>query len=155
MATTSGKRPSVATSIPTSSADRCCRLSTRTIVVAFVVVACIVCSATLPAEGFMNSARSCQFNKHMRVENVNLCKYGWEVDACSNKICTKGPAEVCGGKHMRYGICGEGLMCNNCNRCQVRTISRYLSGQASNLGFWRNFKDRKSIQPVNRDKKLN
>ena len=59
-------------------------------------------------------------NCREKFDNVNRCKFGWEVDACGNKICTKGPGEVCGGKHMRYGICGEGLMCNNCNRCQVR-----------------------------------
>jgi hypothetical protein len=89
-------------------------------IVAAIFVACVVCATSTPADAYVSS-RSCQFNRHMRVENINACRFGWEVDACNNKICTKGPAEVCGGKHMRYGICGEGLMCNNCNRCQVRS----------------------------------
>jgi hypothetical protein len=86
-----------------------------------IVIAFIVCF-TPAVEGY-GSARSCLFNRHMRVNNINECRFGWEVDACNNKVCTKGPGEVCGGKHMRYGICGEGLMCNNCNRCQVRKQS--------------------------------
>jgi hypothetical protein len=93
-------------------------MSAATFAAAALVVACVATFAT-PADAYITSARSCQFNRHMRVEDVSSCRYGWEVDACGNKICTKGPAEVCGGKHMRYGICGEGLMCNNCNRCQV------------------------------------
>ena len=47
----------------------------------------------------------------------STCKYGWERNACGQKTCTKGPGDLCGGKHQRYGICGEGLMCSNCNRC--------------------------------------
>ncbi len=45
------------------------------------------------------------------------CKYGWEMDVCGVRQCTKGPGDLCGGKQQRYGICGEGLMCSNCNRC--------------------------------------
>lgn len=62
--------------------------------------------------------RACAYNRGQRVDDVKKCRYGWEVDPCGNKICTKGPGEVCGGKNQRYGICGEGLMCSNCNRCQ-------------------------------------
>lgn len=62
--------------------------------------------------------RACQYNRDNRVDDVSRCKYGWDEDPCGNKICTKGPGEVCGGKHQRYGVCGEGLMCSNCNRCQ-------------------------------------
>jgi hypothetical protein len=91
----------------------------RTSSIVAIIITFIVC-VTPVVEGY-GSARSCLFNRHMRVDNINQCEYGWEVDACNNKVCTKGPGEVCGGKHMRYGICGEGLMCNNCNRCQVRT----------------------------------
>ncbi len=49
--------------------------------------------------------------------DASSCKYGWETDVCGVRRCTKGPGDLCGGKHQRYGICGEGLMCSNCNRC--------------------------------------
>ena len=91
----------------------------RASTIAAVFIMLVLCVVTASADPY-GSARSCLFNRHLRVDNVSRCKFGWEVDACGNKICTKGPGEVCGGKHMRYGICGEGLMCNNCNRCQVR-----------------------------------
>ena len=45
---------------------------------------------------------------HVRKKNFKFMK----------KLSCSGPGEVCGGKHQRYGICGEGLMCSNCNRCQ-------------------------------------
>jgi len=53
------------------------------------------------------------------------CSYGWEVDACGRKSCTKGPGDICGGKNNRYGICGEGLMCSNCNRCQGCSLKTF------------------------------
>lgn len=58
------------------------------------------------------------YNRNDEVVDEKKCIYGWDVDPCGIKVCAKGPGEVCGGKHQRYGICGEGLMCSNCNRCQ-------------------------------------
>jgi len=37
------------------------------------------------AESF-SSARSCNFNRHLRTTNTAVCKFGWEVDACGNKV---------------------------------------------------------------------
>ena len=34
--------------------------------------------------------RVCAFNRGNAVDNVKKCTYGWEMDACGNKICTKG-----------------------------------------------------------------
>lgn len=50
--------------------------------------------------------------------NPELCSYGSVVDKCGKRVCSKGPGEMCGGKYGRYGICDDGLMCSNCNRCQ-------------------------------------
>lgn len=33
-----------------------------------------------------SSSRNCQFNRHLRTTNISNCKYGWEVDACGNKV---------------------------------------------------------------------
>ena len=118
-----GAIPAMRTTPPspaTSRYNKVALLRASTIIAALVTL--VLCMATTSADPY-GSARSCLFNRHLRIDNVNKCKFGWEVDACGNKICTKGPGEVCGGKHMRYGICGEGLMCNNCNRCQVRNKS--------------------------------
>lgn len=62
---------------------------------------------------------NCILNPQLAVdpnEAVN-CVYGFEVDACGTHFCSKGPKSYCGGRFERYGICGEGLMCNKCNRC--------------------------------------
>ncbi|XP_040582057.1 neuroparsin-A [Lepeophtheirus salmonis] len=50
--------------------------------------------------------------------DVSKCEFGWYYDLCDVKTCAKGPRDHCGGRHNRYGVCGEGLMCSNCNRCQ-------------------------------------
>jgi len=69
--------------------------------------------------------RICAFNRANAVNNEKKCKYGWEMDPCGTKLCTKGPGEVCGGKNERYGICGEGLMCSNCQRCQGCSLKTF------------------------------
>ena len=53
------------------------------------------------------------FTKINFFECLNSCKMYRKLSCIIS-----GPGEVCGGKHQRYGICGEGLMCSNCNRCQ-------------------------------------
>ncbi len=74
-------------------------------------------------------ARLCSFSRHNGHSNANFdftqCVFGWEIDACGHKVCTKGPGDLCGGKHQRYGICGEGLMCSNCNRCQGCSLKTF------------------------------
>ena len=45
----------------------------------------------------------------------NECQYGSWRDQCG-EYCSKGPGEVCGGKGNRYGGCGDGLICGNCDR---------------------------------------
>ena len=61
-------------------------------------------------------------------DNANLveCKFGWEEDVCGNKVCAKGPGELCGGKHNRYGICSEGLICSNCGRCSGCSYKNFV-----------------------------
>ena len=51
-----------------------------------------------------------------RTNHPEMCTFGWETDPCGNTFCAKGPREMCGGKNNRYGLCGEGLMCGNCDR---------------------------------------
>ena len=51
-----------------------------------------------------------------RTNHPEMCAFGWETDPCGNTFCAKGPREMCGGKSNRYGVCGEGLMCGNCDR---------------------------------------
>lgn len=82
---------------------------------AFVLL--LMMSAASDAKPYGGGDQSCWMNRRFRVDDVSTCRYGWERDACGNTLCTKGPGSLCGGKHMRYGICGEGLMCSNCNRC--------------------------------------
>lgn len=62
---------------------------------------------------------NCLLNPELAVdpEEAPSCKYGFEVDACGSFFCSKGPSSYCGGKFERYGVCGDGLMCNKCNRC--------------------------------------
>jgi len=62
---------------------------------------------------------NCILNTELAVDPAEApnCKYGFEVDACGTHFCSKGPKSYCGGKFERYGVCGEGLMCNKCNRC--------------------------------------
>jgi hypothetical protein len=62
---------------------------------------------------------NCLLNPQLAVDPNDAlnCKYGFEVDACGTYFCSKGPKSYCGGKFERYGVCGEGLMCNKCNRC--------------------------------------
>ena len=49
----------------------------------------------------------------------STCTYGSYVDyTCRKTVCRKGPSGLCGGKNDRWGKCGRGLMCSNCNRCQ-------------------------------------
>ena len=51
-------------------------------------------------------------------DDTNNCEFGWVMDSCLNKVCAKGPGEVCGGRHQRYGLCSQGLSCSNCDRCR-------------------------------------
>ena len=34
-------------------------------------------------------------------------------------LCLKGPGDICGGLGDQYGVCGAGLVCSSCNRCQM------------------------------------
>lgn len=62
---------------------------------------------------------NCLLNSELAIapQDRNNCEYGFEEDACGTYFCSKGPKSYCGGKFERYGVCGEGLMCNKCNRC--------------------------------------
>eukprot|EP00092_Neocalanus_flemingeri_P094446 GFUD01120111.1.p1 GENE.GFUD01120111.1~~GFUD01120111.1.p1 ORF type:complete len:101 (+),score=18.62 GFUD01120111.1:41-343(+) len=46
------------------------------------------------------------------------CTHGMILNACGRTVCRSGPGDMCGGKWGMYGICGEGLACSDCNRCQ-------------------------------------
>lgn len=50
-------------------------------------------------------------------DQADKCSYGSVRDLCGYYRCAKGPGDICGGKGGRYGICGDGLICNNCNVC--------------------------------------
>ena len=83
----------------------------------FLVFAFLNLSGSANASPFIQS--NCLLNSELAVseEDAPLCKYGYEVDACGTFFCSKGPKSYCGGKFERYGVCGDGLMCNKCNRC--------------------------------------
>lgn len=90
--------------------------STTTLMFAATLLCLIACFSIEPASAF---PRICGNSRnHHVVSDVKQCRYGWEEDICGHKSCSKGPGETCGGKDQRYGVCGEGLMCSNCNRCQ-------------------------------------
>jgi len=63
------------------------------------------------------------------------CYYGQTFDRCGNKVCMKGPGEMCGGKFGRYGICGDGLMCSNCNRCQGCSYRTFVCWNDNNCMY--------------------
>merc|ERR1712107_464550 len=44
------------------------------------------------------------------------CEHGQGEGPCG-PVCLKGPGEICGGEENIYGMCSEGLICSNCNRC--------------------------------------
>ena len=83
----------------------------------FLVFAFLNLSGSANAFPFIQ--RNCLLNLERAVsaEDAHLCKYGYEVDACGTFFCTEGPKSYCDGKFDRYGVCGDGLMCNTCNRC--------------------------------------
>ena len=45
------------------------------------------------------------------------CVHGWVMTARGGRVCKKGPRGVCGGSQGQYGVCGENLVCSQCNRC--------------------------------------
>lgn len=61
----------------------------------------------------------------------NECQYGSWRDQCG-EYCSKGPGEVCGGKGNRYGGCGDGLICGNCDRCVGCSTHTYLCFEDDN-----------------------
>jgi len=88
---------------------------------AFVAAVALLVLLWVPSGSYAmpySSQDSCGMNVRFRVNDVSKCRYGWERDACGNTLCTKGPGALCGGKYGRYGVCGEGLFCDNCNRCK-------------------------------------
>ncbi|XP_023340265.1 neuroparsin-A [Eurytemora carolleeae] len=70
------------------------------------------------------------------VEETGDCHYGTTYDRCGNRVCMKGPGEVCGGKYGRYGTCGDGLMCSNCNRCQGCSYQTFSCWSDTNCLSW-------------------
>ena len=38
--------------------------------------------------------RICAFNRANAVNNEKKCKYGWEMDPCGTKLCTKGNMNI-------------------------------------------------------------
>ena len=42
------------------------------------------------------------------------CTHGFMITACG-LVCKKGPGESCRGLN---GVCGDGLACSDCNRCE-------------------------------------
>ena len=76
---------------------------------------------------------------HRRVDpdfDASRCTYGWVVDECGVKKCAKGPGRICGGKHQAYGFCGEGLMCNNCNRCDGCSLKTFECFEDRNCNYF-------------------
>lgn len=50
---------------------------------------------------------------------MSLCQQG----ACGGRgVCLKGPGDICGGLGDQYGVCGAGLVCSSCNRCEGTII---------------------------------
>ena len=50
-----------------------------------------------------------------RPHYVMTCQQG----ACGGRgVCLKGPGDICGGLGDQYGVCGAGLVCSSCNRCE-------------------------------------
>ena len=87
--------------------------ATMLVTVGLIFIACISIESVSAYPRICGNSRN-----HHVVADVKECRYGWETDICGHKSCSKGPGETCGGKDQRYGVCGEGLMCSNCNRCQ-------------------------------------
>ena len=87
------------------------------IVVSMVIAVFLSWSGDANASPFLMS--NCLLNPDLAIDpkEAASCKYGNEVDACGTFFCSKGPRDYCGGKFERYGVCGDGLMCNKCNRC--------------------------------------
>lgn len=79
----------------------------------------VLLDLTVIADASPYIMNNCILNSNLAIDanDVSSCTYGYEVDACGTFFCTKGPKSYCGGKFERYGVCGEGLMCNKCNRC--------------------------------------
>ncbi|XP_012538010.1 neuroparsin-A [Monomorium pharaonis] len=51
-------------------------------------------------------------------DQCDQCEYGTTISTlCGVKECLKGPGERCGGPSEIEGVCGDGMMCNHCNKC--------------------------------------
>ena len=85
----------------------------------FSLLIIMLLSISVEVNGSPFIMSNCLLNPNLAVDpdEAKNCKFGYEVDACGTYFCSKGPKSYCGGKFERYGVCGEGLMCNKCNRC--------------------------------------
>ena len=92
------------------------KFNTAALLILFLAV---LLDLTLISDASPYIMNNCILNPQHAVDkdDASSCRYGFEVDACGTFFCTKGPSSYCGGKFERYGVCGEGLMCNKCNRC--------------------------------------
>lgn len=86
-----------------------------------VLVLVVLCTSPSKVEGkpWSHTNINCLNSAYWpgRTNDPDSCLFGWVADSCHVMFCAKGPREMCGGKNNRYGLCGEGLMCGNCDRC--------------------------------------
>ena len=85
-----------------------------------VLVLVVLCTSPSKVEGkpWSHTNINCLNSAYWpgRTNDPDSCLFGWVADSCHVMFCAKGPREMCGGKNNRYGLCGEGLMCGNCDR---------------------------------------
>jgi len=62
------------------------------------------------------SLNACRFEDLIQREEKD-CLYGRYTDYCGTFRCQKGPGDTCGGRRDIHGVCANGLLCSNCQRC--------------------------------------
>ena len=62
------------------------------------------------------TAKRCLKNLSLEFSFIIYCAQFYSIDYCVYKSSSL-PGDICGGEEGRYGLCGEGLTCSNCNRC--------------------------------------
>nr|UES72912.1 neuroparsin [Carausius morosus] len=76
------------------------------------------------SDGSSLPCKACANDEECDREPEQACPFGWKRDYCGRKVCAKGPMEMCGGRYLKWGVCGSGMecMCNRCKGCYSNTL---------------------------------
>ena len=86
-------------------------------------------SSALPTSGLV----WCYWAGHAALSGS--CLHGEMMGPCG-RVCLRGPGEMCGGRGDRYGVCGGGMACSDCNKCEGCSSSTGECAQDRECHAW-------------------